>query len=79
MCTATINSVIERVVAFAAAQGWPKSRFAKEADLHDTTLRKFGRADWNPTARVLQRLEEVIPPSFCPQQDNKPQKRKGRR
>jgi len=76
MCTATISSVIERVVAFAEAQGWPKSRFAKEASLNDTTLRNFGRADWNPTARVLQRLEQVIPPTFCPRQNGKT---KGRR
>lgn len=64
MAQANIDQTIARVRAFAAAQGWKKSRFAKEAGLQDTVLRKFDEPDWNPTTETLRRLEAVIPASF---------------
>ncbi len=63
---ATIRQSIERVRAFARAQGWTKSRLAREAGMIDTTLRDFHRDDWNPTAETIRRLEAVIPEDFEP-------------
>ena len=57
---ATIRQSIERVRAFARAQGWTKSRLARQAGMIDTTLRDFHRDDWNPTAETIRRLEAVI-------------------
>ena len=63
---ATIRQSIERVRAFARAQGWTKSRLARQAGMIDTTLRDFHRDDWNPTAETIRRLEAVIPEDFEP-------------
>jgi len=60
----SIDAVIERIRAYAKAQGWPKSKLAKEAGLQDTTLRHFDRPGWSPNAATLRRLEIIIPPEF---------------
>jgi len=61
-----IDGAIVRIKAYAAARGWSKSRLAKEAGVGDTTLRHFGRPDWNPTIETLRRLEAIIPVEFTP-------------
>lgn len=68
MCNTTSQAAIERIAAFAEKQKWRKSRLAKEAELPDTTLRKFGDPSWNPTLRVIQRIEAIIPAEYCPKQ-----------
>jgi lambda repressor-like predicted transcriptional regulator len=70
MCNSTPAATVHRIVAYAEAQGWSKLRFAKEAKIQDTTLRKLGRPDWNPTLRVLNRLSAIIPEEFCPERHN---------
>lgn len=62
-------SDIRRIREFAASKGWKKSRLAKEAGVGDTTLRGFDRDDWNPTARVLERLTGIIPKDFRASKD----------
>lgn len=64
MSSLTVDRAISRIRAYAAVRGWRKSRLAAEAGLPDTTLRHFGRPDWNPTLSVLRRLEAVIPSDF---------------
>lgn len=59
-----IDQSIHRVRAFAASQGWTKTRLAREAKINDTTLRDFDEPSWNPTARTLRQLEEIIPPDY---------------
>lgn len=59
--TNTSTAVIVRLRSWADANGWSKSRFAREAGLVDTTLRHFRDKGWNPTREVLERLEAVIP------------------
>ena len=61
MSSARLDTAIERIRAYARAQGWKKSRLAKEAGMADTVLRDFERPDWNPTAETLRRLEAIIP------------------
>ena len=60
----TINQAIARIRAYADSKGWKKSRLAKEAGMIDTTLRDFDKAEWNPTAETLRRLEAIIPNDF---------------
>lgn len=57
----TTSAVIARLRAWAAANGWTKSRFAIVAGLRDTTLRGFHQVDWNPTVEILEKLEAVVP------------------
>jgi 3,4-dihydroxy 2-butanone 4-phosphate synthase/GTP cyclohydrolase II len=61
-----IDQAVTRIRAFAAAQGWRKSRLAKEAGMQDTTLRNFDDPDWNPTLETVRRLEALIPADFEP-------------
>lgn len=60
----TTSAVILRLRAWAAANGWTKSRFAAAAGLRDTTLRDFHHDDWNPTREILARLEAVVPSTW---------------
>lgn len=56
--------VLNRIRAFAEAQNWKKSKLAKEAGLGDTTLRNFDNEKWNPTVKVLRKIEKIIPDDF---------------
>ena len=60
------DAAIARIRAFAAAQGWSRSRLANEAGIAATVLRHFGRPDWNPTADTLRKLEAPIPEGWQP-------------
>lgn len=60
----TIPAVIARLRAWAAENRWSKTRFAAEAGLQDTTLRRFHESDWNPTREILCKLESVVPASW---------------
>lgn len=53
--------LIARLRAYAAARGWNKWEFARQAGLRDTVLRHFDRPEWNPTVETLRRLEALIP------------------
>lgn len=59
-----IDQVIARIRAYAASQGWTKTRLAREAGMVGTTLRDFEKPHWSPTANTLRRLEAIIPPDF---------------
>jgi ribosome-binding protein aMBF1 (putative translation factor) len=59
-----IDRTIERIRAYRRARGWSILRFAKEADMGESTIRYMDRPDWSPTADTLRRLESVIPPEF---------------
>jgi hypothetical protein len=60
----TAAAAIARVRAWAAANRWSKSRYAKRAGLVDTTLRHFHDDDWNPTKETIEALERAIPTSW---------------
>lgn len=60
----TVDQTIRRIRAYAEFRKWKKSRLAVEAGMPDTTLRDFHKADWNPTAETLRRLEAIIPTDF---------------
>ena len=60
----TSAAVIARIRAWAAANEWSKSRYAKKVGLVDTTLRHFHDPDWNPTLEIIERLESVIPANW---------------
>ena len=62
----TVQAAIARIRAFAAAQGWSRSRLATEAGMSDTVLRHFDRPDWNPTVETLRKLEGPIPDGWQP-------------
>lgn len=64
MSSARLDTAIERIRAYARAQGWKKSRLAKEAGMSDTVLRGFDQPNWNPTVETLRRLETIIPDKF---------------
>ena len=59
-----IDLTLRRVRAFAEANGWKKSRLAREAGLCDTVLRHFDTDRWNPTVQTLRAIEAIIPQSF---------------
>lgn len=62
----TTAAVITRVRAWAAANEWSKTQYAREAGVMDTTLRHFHAPDWNPTLETLSRLEALIPDGWQP-------------
>lgn len=66
MCSATSDALVHRLVAFAEREGFTKSALASKAGLKDTTLRHFGRPTWNPTLRIIKKIEGVIPADFNP-------------
>lgn len=57
----TIGAAVYRVRAWADANHWRKSKYARKAGIIDTTLRDFNEPDWNPTVETLLRLEALIP------------------
>jgi transcriptional regulator with XRE-family HTH domain len=56
----SINQTLERVREFRQRKGWTLSRFAREAGLKESTIRKMDTPAWNPEARTLEKLEAVI-------------------
>ncbi len=62
----SVENAISRIRAWAVANSWRPSRYAKEAGLHDNTLRGLDSDTWNPTAETLRKLEAVIPPGWQP-------------
>jgi transcriptional regulator with XRE-family HTH domain len=56
----SINQTLERVREFRQRKGWTLSKFAREAGLRESTIRKMDDDSWNPEIRTLQKLEAVI-------------------
>lgn len=63
----SIQQTIERIHHFAASKGWKKYRLAREAKLNKTTLRNFDSVEWNPSRKIIERLESIIPSDFEPE------------
>lgn len=63
-CGMSIEQTITRVRAFRAFKSWTVSRFAAEAGIGESAIRKMDDPDWNPEAKTLKRLEAVIPAAF---------------
>ena len=55
-----VTDFIERVRAALKQDGVTPAGLAKKAGLHRNTLYAADRADWNPTADVLRKLEPYI-------------------
>lgn len=63
-----IDATIQRIRAFARAQGWSVYKLAAEAKLGSTqTLMRMYDPDWSPRADTLRKLEAIIPPEFDPE------------
>jgi ribosome-binding protein aMBF1 (putative translation factor) len=56
----SIIQTLERIRTFRQQKGWTLSKFAREAELRESTIRKMDDPAWNPEARTLQKLEAVI-------------------
>jgi hypothetical protein len=67
MCDCTSQTAIRRIKAYAALQGWSKGQLSVRAGFKDTTLRKLDHPNWNPTLRVIESIEAIIPADFCPE------------
>lgn len=61
-----IEAAIDRVRAFAAAEGWSCHRLAKAAGLSWQTVANMQSQDWSPSYKTLRKLESLIPPDFQP-------------
>lgn len=59
-----IDTAINRIRAYAKAEGIKKTALAKAAGLGDTTLRYLDSDDWNPTINIVRKIEEIIPEDF---------------
>jgi len=55
-----IIEIINDAKELIALKGWSKKRLAKEAGLHENTLRYLGDSDFNPRFDTLQGIETVI-------------------
>lgn len=56
----SIDQAIERVRQFRVAKGWTVNRFAVEAGVTESTLRKIDDDGWNPERKTLLKLEAVM-------------------
>lgn len=54
------KQAIERVRKFRKDRGWNLSRFARAAELRESTIRKMDDDDWNPETKTLAALEAVV-------------------
>jgi ribosome-binding protein aMBF1 (putative translation factor) len=54
------EQAIQRVRQFRQTKGWTLSKFAREAELRESTIRKMDEPDWNPEHRTLAKLEAVV-------------------
>lgn len=52
---------ITRIRDYRHHKGWSVSKFAAEAGLGESTIRKLDDDDWNPTLETITALERVIP------------------
>ena len=52
---------IIRIRAYRRHKGWSVSKFAAEAGLGESTIRKIEAAEWNPTLETITALERIIP------------------
>lgn len=62
----SIDLAIARIRAYRRVMGWSVLKFATEAGMGESTIRKMDREDWSPTADTLRKLEAVVPPDFQP-------------
>jgi transcriptional regulator with XRE-family HTH domain len=56
----SVDQAIERVRLFRIAKGWTVNKFATEAGVTESTLRKIDDDDWNPERKTLLKLERVM-------------------
>lgn len=63
-----IDRTIERIRAYRAHRGWSILRFAKEAGIGESTIRRLDDPEWSPTVDTLRRLERVVPDDFMSNQ-----------
>lgn len=66
----TIDHVLNRIRAYAAARGWKKSRLAAEAGLSDNALKHLNNPSWNPNVSTIRSIERLIPDSFVASDDH---------
>jgi len=62
----SVDDAISVIKAYARFKGWTRWRLAKEARMHDTTLRDFDSPLWSPTVATLRILYALIPADFDP-------------
>lgn len=60
MKRSSIDEIIKRARAAAQKDGWNKTRLAGEAGLGINGLVDLFKPDFNPTAKTLRKLEEVL-------------------
>lgn len=61
-----ISKIIHRLRSYALTKNLKKSRLALDAGLDNKTLKDFWNESWNPTARTIKKLEELVPEGFIP-------------
>jgi ribosome-binding protein aMBF1 (putative translation factor) len=57
LCMSIIQT-LERIRTFRQQKGWTLSKFAREAELRESTIRKMDEPGWNPEIKTLAKLEE---------------------
>ena len=65
-----IDQSIKRVRSYRYARKWSRLRLAKESGLRESTLRYLDHPEWSPTARILRRLEAVVPHDWSSADEN---------
>jgi ribosome-binding protein aMBF1 (putative translation factor) len=56
----SIIQTLERIRTFRQQKGWTLSKFAREAELRESTIRKMDEPGWNPEIKTLAKLEAVV-------------------
>ena len=56
-----LAAALDRLRAWARANGWQPATFARKAGLAENVTRGMDEKDWAPTSRSIRALEQLIP------------------
>jgi len=55
-----ISDIVKEIRAFKKSRGMSNTRLAREAGLHENTLRAIDSPKWNPRLKTVERLQRRI-------------------
>ncbi len=64
-----IDDALVRIRAYRLHKGWSVNKYAVEAGVAESTIRRLDDPTWSPTATTIRLLECLVPDDFISPKD----------
>lgn len=64
--TVSVDAALSLIRAYVRYRGWSVYRFAKEAKIARSGIRRLNDPAWNPGTKTLRKLGAAVPANFDP-------------